>query len=80
SRPSSLTTWLQNRRYNVYPQLPASFSAEFLAWWNALQPDWRRSETNALPVANYSRSLRKALWKGGQNGLLTVLIGLMWWG
>ncbi|KAK0500753.1 hypothetical protein EDD18DRAFT_1044246, partial [Armillaria luteobubalina] len=78
-RPSSLTTWLQNRRYNVYPQLPASFSAEFLAWWNALQPDWRRSETGPLPEANYSRSLRKALWKGGPNGLLTVLIGLMWW-
>ncbi|KAK0488215.1 hypothetical protein EDD18DRAFT_1359904 [Armillaria luteobubalina] len=80
SRPSSLTTWLQNRHYNVYPQLPASFSAEFLAWWNALQPDWRCSETGPLPEANYSCSLRKALWKGGPNGLLTVLIGLMWWG
>ncbi|KAK0478642.1 hypothetical protein EDD18DRAFT_1364570 [Armillaria luteobubalina] len=41
SRPSSLSVWLQNRRYNVYPQLPPSFSAEFLAWWNALQPNWR---------------------------------------
>ncbi|KAK0474619.1 hypothetical protein IW261DRAFT_1568621 [Armillaria novae-zelandiae] len=40
SRPSSLSVWLQNRRYNVYPQLPPSFSAEFLAWWNALQPNW----------------------------------------
>ncbi|KAK0501995.1 hypothetical protein EDD18DRAFT_1100490 [Armillaria luteobubalina] len=33
-----------------------------------------------LPVVNYSRSLNKALWKGGQNGLGTMLIGLMWWG
>ncbi|KAK0477821.1 hypothetical protein IW261DRAFT_1565606 [Armillaria novae-zelandiae] len=80
SRPSSLSVWLQNRRYNVYPQLPPSFSAEFLAWWNALQPNWRRSETGPLPAANYSRSLHKALSKGGQNGLVTVLIGLMWWG
>ncbi|KAK0221286.1 hypothetical protein IW262DRAFT_1296016 [Armillaria fumosa] len=80
SRPSSLTTWLQNRRYNVYPQLPASFLAEFLAWWNALQLDWRRSEMGPLPEANYSCSLCKALWKGGLNGLLTVLIGLMWCG
>ncbi|KAK0481034.1 hypothetical protein EDD18DRAFT_1013663, partial [Armillaria luteobubalina] len=79
SRPSSLSIWLQNRRYNVYPQLPPSFSAEFLAWWNALQPNWRRSETGPLPAANYSRSLHKALSKGGQNGLVTVLIGLMWW-
>ncbi|KAK0499959.1 hypothetical protein EDD18DRAFT_1348763 [Armillaria luteobubalina] len=39
SRPSSLSIWLQNRRYNVYPQLPPSFSVEFLAWWNALQPE-----------------------------------------
>ncbi|KAK0486706.1 hypothetical protein EDD18DRAFT_1082779, partial [Armillaria luteobubalina] len=80
SRPSSLTMWLQNRRYNVYPQLPPSFSTQFLAWWNALQPVWRRSEMGDLPTANYSHSLNKALWKGGQNGLITVLIGLMWWG
>ncbi|KAK0501076.1 hypothetical protein EDD18DRAFT_1348540 [Armillaria luteobubalina] len=40
SRPSLLTMWLQNRRYNVYLQLPASFLGEFLAWWNTLQLDW----------------------------------------
>ncbi|KAK0492868.1 hypothetical protein EDD18DRAFT_1108478 [Armillaria luteobubalina] len=40
ARPSSLSIWLQNRHYNVYLQLPPSFSAEFLAWWNALQPNW----------------------------------------
>ncbi|KAK0505317.1 hypothetical protein EDD18DRAFT_1046986, partial [Armillaria luteobubalina] len=78
-RPSSLSIWLQNRRYNVYPQLPPSFSAEFLAWWNALQLNWQRSKNGPLPAANYGCSLNKALSKGGQNGLITVLIGLMWW-
>ncbi|SJL18493.1 uncharacterized protein ARMOST_22083 [Armillaria ostoyae] len=80
SRPATLSVWLSNRRYNVYPGLPTSFSTELLTWWNAMQPDWRRSETGPLPMKNYCRPLDKALRKGGQNGIVTVLIGLMWWG
>lgn len=80
SRPAVLSVWLANRRYNVYPGIPATFSTDLLVWWNALQPEWRRSDTGPLPSKDYSGALDKALRKGGPNGIVTVLIGLMWWG
>ncbi|KAK0466630.1 hypothetical protein IW261DRAFT_1346529 [Armillaria novae-zelandiae] len=80
SRPAVLTAWLLNRRYNVYPGIPATFSTDLLAWWNALQPGWRRSDTGPLPLNDYGGALDKALRKGGPNGIVTVLIALMWWG
>ncbi|KAK0492637.1 hypothetical protein EDD18DRAFT_1257624 [Armillaria luteobubalina] len=80
SRPVVLTVWLSNRRYNVYPGIPATFSTDLLVRWNALQPGWRRSDTGPLPSKDYSGVLDKALRKGGPNGIVTVLIGLMWWG
>ncbi|KAK0491760.1 hypothetical protein EDD18DRAFT_1080458 [Armillaria luteobubalina] len=80
SRPAVLTIWLSNRRYNVYPGIPATFSTELLMWWNTLQPQWRRSDTGPLPLKDYSGALGKALRKDGPNGIITVLIGLMWWG
>ncbi|KAK0475678.1 hypothetical protein EDD18DRAFT_1089647 [Armillaria luteobubalina] len=80
SRPAVLTIWLSNRHYNVYPGIPATFLTELLTWWNALQPQWRRSDTGPLPLKDYSGALSKALRKDGPNGIVTVLIGLMWWG
>ncbi|KAK0491904.1 hypothetical protein EDD18DRAFT_1258434 [Armillaria luteobubalina] len=80
SRPAVLTVWLSNRRYNVYPGIPATFSTDLLAWWNALQPGWHRSDTGPLPSKDYSGVLNKALRKGGPNSIVTVLIRLMWWG
>ncbi|KAK0497916.1 hypothetical protein EDD18DRAFT_1104419 [Armillaria luteobubalina] len=80
SRPSVLSHWLVNRRYNVYPHPPANFSNELCRWWNAMQPKWCQNETGALPLPVYDRSLDRTLRKGGPNGIVTVLVGLMWWG
>ncbi|KAK0497445.1 hypothetical protein EDD18DRAFT_1462239 [Armillaria luteobubalina] len=80
SWPAVLMVWLSNRRYNVYLGIPATFSTDLLAWWNTLQPGWRHSDTGPLPLKDYSGVLDKALRKGGPNGIITMLIGLMWWG
>ncbi|KAK0470906.1 hypothetical protein IW261DRAFT_1572596 [Armillaria novae-zelandiae] len=80
SRPSALSHWLLNRRYNIYPHLPANFSNELCKWWNVMQPGWRQNKTGTLPLPVYDRSLDSMLWKGGPNGIVTVLVGLMWWG
>ncbi|KAK0488252.1 hypothetical protein EDD18DRAFT_1335173 [Armillaria luteobubalina] len=80
SWPAVLMVWLSNRCYNVYLGILATFSTDLLMWWNALQPRWCCSDTGPLPSKDYSRVLDKALHKGGPNGIVTVLIGLMWWG
>jgi hypothetical protein len=86
SRPEALSRWLLTRQYSHPPEIPdaAAFGLEWLAWWNALQPAWRKVRTHGtLPVAldakhSSSHNIR-SLHKGGPNGLLTVLIGLKWW-
>ncbi|KAK0222073.1 hypothetical protein IW262DRAFT_1296666 [Armillaria fumosa] len=79
SWPAVLTVWLLNQHYNIYLGIPATFSTDLLAWWNTLQPGWCHSDTGPLPLKDYSRVLNKALCKGGPNGIVTMLIGLMWW-
>ncbi|KAK0493752.1 hypothetical protein EDD18DRAFT_1107741 [Armillaria luteobubalina] len=39
-----------------------------------------RNKNGTLPLSVYNCLLDKSLWKGGQNGMVMVLIGLMWWG
>ncbi|KAK0498121.1 hypothetical protein EDD18DRAFT_1350743 [Armillaria luteobubalina] len=80
SRPSALSLWLTNRCYNIYPNPPVGFSTELCKWWNAMQPIWHQNKAGILPLPVYDRLLQKNLRKGGQNGMVTVLIGLMWWG
>lgn len=84
ARPTELSRWLQTRKYSHIPQLDSEqrFAEQWMAWWSALQPEWRPSKRKGgLPMAfkkNESRRLI-GLRKGGPNGLVTVLIGLKWW-
>ncbi|KAK0481070.1 hypothetical protein EDD18DRAFT_1436517 [Armillaria luteobubalina] len=80
SRPSVLSLWLTNWHYNIYPNPLVSFSTELCKWWNAMQPIWHQNKAGILLLPVYNRSLQKNLWKGGQNRMVTILIGLMWWG
>ncbi|KAK0500242.1 hypothetical protein EDD18DRAFT_1102398 [Armillaria luteobubalina] len=73
SRPSVLSHWLVNCRYNVYPHPPAHFSDKLCKWWNAMQPHWHQNRTGTLPLPVYDRLMDKTLWKGGPNSIVTVL-------
>ena len=85
-RPALLSQWMQKRKYDCIPTLadPAAFSKEWTAWWNALQPEWRKSADSGgklLPISSMTpedniRTLRRS----GPTGIVTVLIGLKWWG
>ncbi|PBK94138.1 hypothetical protein ARMGADRAFT_928406, partial [Armillaria gallica] len=49
--------------------------------WNQLNPSWRCSLTSGgLPRSDYTSKSLLALRKGGQYGLVTVVLGLYWWG
>lgn len=54
------------------------FGNAMVEWWNALQPNWRQSD-EGLPIPQYTGTFT-SLRKGGQNGIITVLFGLFWWG
>ncbi|KAK0492141.1 hypothetical protein EDD18DRAFT_1109231 [Armillaria luteobubalina] len=45
-----------------------------------MQPVWHQNEAGILPLLVYNWLLQKNPWKGGQNGIVSILIGLMWWG
>ncbi|KAF9545572.1 hypothetical protein CPC08DRAFT_649322 [Agrocybe pediades] len=85
-RPESMTKWLSGRKYHALPKItkPDAFSTSWLAWWNDLQPQWRRSLDNGLPApfpecaVNQNPASMKNI-KGGPNGLVAVIIGLKWW-
>ncbi|KAG7441297.1 uncharacterized protein BT62DRAFT_923395 [Guyanagaster necrorhizus] len=56
------------------------FLMELCKWWNAMQPVWHQNKISILPLPVYDHSLNKDLQKGDQNSIVTILIGLMWWG
>ncbi|SJL13367.1 uncharacterized protein ARMOST_16809 [Armillaria ostoyae] len=80
-RPKTLTTWLDGTRsFDIPPLISDSrrFAKCMMAWWNTLQPIWRQTAIG-LPISDYSKPLT-CLRKGGQNGIITILFGLFWWG
>ncbi|TDL14788.1 hypothetical protein BD410DRAFT_703192, partial [Rickenella mellea] len=83
-RPEEVHVWLKGgRRLNVLPEIDvADFATQWRKWWTRLQPVVRIPSTAAgwpllRPASadiDWSRTRR-----GGRNGLLVVVITLMWW-
>jgi hypothetical protein len=84
-RPQVVSKWLQNRQYQAIPKIDdvKTYTNEWLAWWNGLQPKWRQNEIpNTLPPPLSTAGEKdnvSSLKKGGPSGLVTVLIALKWW-
>ncbi|KAK0216719.1 hypothetical protein EDD85DRAFT_781924, partial [Armillaria nabsnona] len=80
-QPSVLTMWLDGpRSFDITFDISDinHFGYAMVEWWNALQPSWRQSDKGLL-VPQYTGTFT-SLHKGGQNGIITVLFGLFWWG
>ncbi|KAF9553597.1 hypothetical protein CPC08DRAFT_786976 [Agrocybe pediades] len=84
-RPDVLKKWMSSRKYNSTPAIPnlKDFAVQWLAWWNNLQPKWRRADVdNALPLSHDCAEPNdnlQILRKGGPSGIMSVLVGLKWW-
>ncbi|KAK0457090.1 uncharacterized protein EV420DRAFT_1644245 [Desarmillaria tabescens] len=79
-----LTLWLNSACYFDLPPVVkdySQFASEMIDWWNQLNPSWRCSLTGAggLPRPDYTSKSLLALRKGGQYGLVTIILGLYWW-
>ncbi|KAI0054924.1 hypothetical protein BV25DRAFT_1764828, partial [Artomyces pyxidatus] len=83
-RPAAIGEWI--KRHRDYAKMPtikdaSQFGASWREWWSSLQPAWRRSsDGDDWPM---KRSGDSASWvelaKGGPNGLVLVLIAVVWW-
>lgn len=64
-------------------QGPLEFGIAVMAWWNDIQPEFRKGE-GGNPRAVYDTDAAKDPWsglqKGGTNSLVCVLTLLVWWG
>jgi hypothetical protein len=85
-RPDEFKAWLGRRNYSAIPHIKNynDFGLELLAWWHALQPEWRLS-ANAFPKAIYTGPSQgptdwACLRKCGKDGLILAILGFAWWG
>ncbi|KAK0436993.1 hypothetical protein EV421DRAFT_1739211 [Armillaria borealis] len=87
-RPAEVGDWLKRGRNVEYvPELGRKdvkvLGESWWAWWKALQPEWRDiSGVEGCLEGDHQtgNSDWDCLWHLGANGLMTVLIGLKWWG
>ncbi|KAF9001435.1 hypothetical protein BDZ89DRAFT_1050463 [Hymenopellis radicata] len=57
-----------------------TYGAEWRAWWNAIQPPCDVVWQSVLYRSEYKAEELATLRCGGENGLVSVLLGLFWWG
>ncbi|KAJ7602641.1 hypothetical protein DFH06DRAFT_1023575 [Mycena polygramma] len=85
-RPAEVKKWIGDARGKTLAVVPITNMGKFVEswwkWWTVLQPSWRGSARGqregppaAAPDADWSQ-----LVVPGQNGLLTVMATLYWWG
>ncbi|TRM59968.1 hypothetical protein BD626DRAFT_408314 [Schizophyllum amplum] len=87
-KPALLITWIHAGRAARVKKMPTvvdadTFSTELWAWWAAMQPAWR----NVDPAGQREpeRQVHEDDWGAalevrGQNGMLSVVACLCWWG
>ncbi|KAJ7017138.1 hypothetical protein C8F04DRAFT_907552, partial [Mycena alexandri] len=85
ARPQEVTDWIRDGRgrsvgIRAIANLEA-FEKTWWAWWTALQPAWRKPAQGQLspPAAPGMMDWGKLIVPG-QNGLLSVVAALYWWG
>ncbi|KAJ7893223.1 hypothetical protein B0H13DRAFT_1474817, partial [Mycena leptocephala] len=85
-RPKEVTQWVRDGRGRTMPMIPITdlgkFENGWWKWWTALQPSWRgswRGRTESARGKPADASWEK-LAVPGQNGLLSVVATLYWWG
>ncbi|KAJ3528740.1 hypothetical protein NMY22_g9283 [Coprinellus aureogranulatus] len=79
--------WQGTRRYDKLPQIDsaAELGVTFAKWWHSIQPSFRVT-TGPFPSSDYSppKTILGDPWaplrKSGENGFLSVMMLLGWWG
>ncbi|KAK7434691.1 SERTA domain-containing protein 3 [Stygiomarasmius scandens] len=84
NRPDEVGRWIKDGRYKhthsfVRAEFITSFSQRVWSWWNDLQPT-----SHSIDSRDQSSTFGQVTWKSldhcGQNGWLSLLVCLKWWG
>ncbi|PBK63604.1 hypothetical protein ARMSODRAFT_894109 [Armillaria solidipes] len=86
-RPDLVESWIKSAR-RPHPEVKAEdimlFAEDWWGWWKAIQPEWRNTGSVRGPLNASHRVGATGDWnvldKPDQNGLLSVLACLAWWG
>ena len=82
NRPEAVKAWIQQARSPSWrPSVTdiKSYETEYMLWWAMLQPAWRRSNTGSIIFSKVDGDW-ESLRRPGLNGLLSVMVGLLFWG
>ena len=80
SHPDEVTAWIKNKKKDSPPEVDADeFGSSFMAWWIAIQPNWRLSNDATFIYDVPNDEDWCLLCKGGSAGLYTVVVALSWW-
>ncbi|KAL1713348.1 hypothetical protein EV715DRAFT_211822 [Schizophyllum commune] len=87
-KPTLLKDWIQAGRASRAKRLPHvgdvdGFARSVWAWWVAMQPSWRKVDATGSVQPRRIRagdSWGASLDVRGQNGMLSVVACLCWWG
>lgn len=76
-------TWLKTKAFDKEPEFEdiSAFGVDWCSWWDSVQSPLRRRLANQpLPQPKYDLRLVQPVQKGGEGGLVNLLLGLFWWG
>ncbi|KAJ7149899.1 hypothetical protein C8R43DRAFT_1128380 [Mycena crocata] len=90
ARPDEVSHWIgvgrglrQKGPYDAEVKNLESYAKRWQAWWDSLQPDWRTRADNGLwsrPEEYGDKWDWDALWFPGQNGCVSIVASLYFWG
>ncbi|KAH8802322.1 hypothetical protein DL96DRAFT_1475715 [Flagelloscypha sp. PMI_526] len=81
-RPAELNKWIGNGRWRTTHRLTQSsktFGTELMAWWATLTPATDITADSSCEEIRASGDWKRAR-APGNNGFLSVVMGLKWWG
>ncbi|KAI0039990.1 hypothetical protein FA95DRAFT_1478205, partial [Auriscalpium vulgare] len=81
-RPKEVGEWFKDKRQLDRPPIitnVAKFAKSWRVWWRAMQPAWRRGDNWPFQRRVVDEEQWVDLRKGGRNGLVMVLITIIWW-
>ena len=83
--PAEIRQYMEDRDLSkvVIPSDPEEYGLRWIGWWRSLQPPWRLTERQVLPMKNQDSLPPKPNWKklsvSGENGIVLAIVGLAIW-
>ncbi|KAJ7718507.1 hypothetical protein B0H14DRAFT_2412479 [Mycena olivaceomarginata] len=81
-RPEEVHQWLKNSRSTtkkIKVKSQEKLVKDWWKWWGCLAPAWRDKEENGVLKTGETKGEWGPLVHPGANGMLTVLLPLVWW-